>query len=41
MKKKDPELLSSSSPPRSPKRVDKHGDLFAPVLELEQKLSKL
>ena len=32
---------SSSSPTRSIRRVEEHGDLFAPVLELKQKLPKV
>ncbi len=40
LKKEDPELLSFESS-EVLKRIDKHGDLFAPVLELEQKLPKL
>jgi bifunctional non-homologous end joining protein LigD len=40
VKKKDPELLSFEAP-EVLKRVDKHGDLFAPVLKLKQKLPKL
>jgi bifunctional non-homologous end joining protein LigD len=40
VKKGDPDLLSFESS-EVLKRVDKHGDLFAPVLELEQAVPKL
>jgi bifunctional non-homologous end joining protein LigD len=40
VKKKDPGLLSFDAPAVL-KRVDKHGDLFEPVLTLKQKLPKL
>jgi bifunctional non-homologous end joining protein LigD len=40
VKKKDPELLSFESD-EVLARVDKQGDLFAPVVELKQKLPKL
>ena len=40
VKKKDPELLSFDAP-EVLKRVDKHGDLFKPVLELVQEVPKL
>jgi bifunctional non-homologous end joining protein LigD len=40
VKKKDPELLSFTSA-EVLKRVDKHGDLFEPVLTLKQKLPTL
>src|SRR5262249_23241922 len=39
LRKKDPELLVLRSEDTL-KRVDKHGDLFAPVLKLKQKLPK-
>ena len=40
LKKSDPDLLSFEAG-EVLKRVDKHGDLFAPVLELEQEVPKL
>ncbi|HEX6712024.1 MAG TPA: non-homologous end-joining DNA ligase [Thermoleophilaceae bacterium] len=40
LKKGDPDLLAFESSDVL-KRVDKHGDLFAPVLELEQEVPKL
>jgi bifunctional non-homologous end joining protein LigD len=40
VKKKDPGLLSFDAPAVL-KRVDKHGDLFEPVLTMKQKLPKL
>jgi bifunctional non-homologous end joining protein LigD len=40
VKKKDPELLSFTAD-EVLKRVEKHGDLFGPVLELKQKLPAL
>ena len=40
LKKKDPDLLRFTSD-QTLVRVDKHGDLFAPVLKLKQKLPKM
>jgi bifunctional non-homologous end joining protein LigD len=40
LKKGDPELLAFESA-EVLKRIDKHGDLFAPVLELEQDMPRL
>jgi bifunctional non-homologous end joining protein LigD len=40
LKKEDPELLSFTSD-QVLKRVAKHGDLFEPVLQLEQEVPKL
>jgi bifunctional non-homologous end joining protein LigD len=40
LKKGDPDLLSFEAP-EDLKRIDKHGDLFKPVLELRQEVPKL